>query len=314
MVSAVSLVRAKSAHEPTRRSIQERLSALMQKEIDFIPNATFEVSKFQPISPASDAFSGNDSIDSLPCELPAHLARLCSADLLTREDESVLFRQMNFYKFLASEHRSSLDILDPDPQTLDSIEFMLGQARSIRDHIIQANLRLVMSIVKKFVTPSQSFDELFSEGTVTLMQAVEKFDFDRGFRFSTYAYRSISRTAYQFVALAREEEARMVRDADEWAFGQCDEPQISSISDRLLNGLRELTTTMLNSLDRRERFIIRSRFALGSHHRVRTFQDLANKLGVSKERVRQIEARAVGKLQALAKDCDLDSLRLLETN
>ena len=146
------------------------------------------------------------------------------------------------------------------------------------------------------------------------MQDVEKFDFDRGFRFSTYAYRSISRTAYQFVALAREEEARVVRDADEWAFGQSDEKQTSSMSERLLNGLRDLTSTMLNSLDRRERFIIRSRFALGPHRRVRTFQDLANKLGVSKERVRQIEARAVGKLQAMAKDCDLDSIRFLATN
>ena len=311
MAAAASLVRAKSTHEPTGRSIQERISALMQTEIDFIPNATFEVSKFQPISPAPDAFSGSDSIDRLPCELPAHLARLCSTDLLSREDESVLFRQMNFYKFLASEHRSSLDILDPDPQTLDSIEFMLGQARSIRDHIIQANLRLVMSIVKKFVTPSQSFDELLSEGTVTLMQAVEKFDFDRGFRFSTYAYRSISRTAYQFVALAREEEARMVRDADEWAFGQCDEQQTSSISERFLNGLRDLTATMLtSSIDESVSSFVAA-IALGSHHRVRTLQDLANKLGVSKERVRQIEARAVGKLQVMSKDCDLDSLRFL---
>ncbi len=93
MAAAASLIREKSAHEPTGRSIQERISTLMQTEIDF----------------------------------------------------------------------------------------MLGQARAIRDHIIQANLRLVMSIVKKFVTPSQSFDELLSEGTVTLMQAVEKFDFDRGF-------------------------------------------------------------------------------------------------------------------------------------
>ena len=262
MAAAATLVR-ETTHEPTGRSIQDRISAVVRTEIHFIPNATFEVSKFQPLSPAPDAFSGSDSTDRLPSELPAHLRDYARQICFRREDETALFRQMNFYKFLASEHRSSLDILDPDPQTLDSIEFMLGQARSIRDHIIQANLRLVMSIAKKFVTPSQSFDELLSEGTVTLMQAVEKFDFDRGFRFSTYAYRSISRTAYQFVPSAREEEARMVRDADEWAFGECDEQQTSSISERFLNSLRDLTATMLHRLDRRERFIIRSRYALG---------------------------------------------------
>ena len=60
-------------------------------------------------------------------------------------------------------------------------------------------MRLVMSIVKKFVTPQQAFDELLSDGILTLMQAIEKFDFDRGFRFSTYAYRSIARNAYRCV-------------------------------------------------------------------------------------------------------------------
>ncbi len=311
MAAVATLDRVNANHTPPATSLQERIATLMKTEIDFIPNASFEVANFSSDSPMPDAFSGSDNTNRLPSELPAHLARLCSTGLLSPAEEPILFRQMNFYKFLASELRASIDVVEPDPTTLDSIEFMLGQARMIRDHIIQANLRLVMSIVKKFVTPSQSFDELLSEGTVTLMQAVEKFDFDRGFRFSTYAYRSISRTAYQFVASAREEEALMVRDADEWAFGQCDDQQTSSMSERLLNGLRDLTATMLHHLDRRERFIIRSRYALGPHRRVRTFQDLANKLGVSKERVRQIEARAVGKLQAMAKECDLDSLRFL---
>jgi RNA polymerase primary sigma factor len=53
-------------------------------------------------------------------------------------------------------------------------------------------------------------------------------------------------------------------------------------------------------LDRRERFIIRARFSLGSHRRVHTLQSLADRLGVSKERVRQLEQRAMEKLRAMA--------------
>ena len=75
-------------------------------------------------------------------------------------------------------------------------------------------MRLVMSIVKKFVTPQHSFDDMLSDGICTLMQAVEKFDYDRGFRFSTYAYRSIARNAYRSVTTARKEEARFTRDAE----------------------------------------------------------------------------------------------------
>jgi RNA polymerase primary sigma factor len=57
---------------------------------------------------------------------------------------------------------------------------------------------------------------------------------------------------------------------------------------------------MMGDLDRRERFIIRARFSLGSHRRVHTLQSLADRLGVSKERVRQLEQRAMEKLRAMA--------------
>ncbi len=303
------------AHTPPESSLvgslQQRSDALQRVEIDFVPNAGFHLRELStPRATDADSPTGPVTSDGLPCDLPAHLGRLCETQLLTREEEADLFRQMNYYKFLAAELRARLEPVAPDPQSLDSIEFLLGQAQAIRDHIIKANMRLVMSIVKKFVTPLNSFDELFSEGTMTLIQAVERFDFDRGFRFSTYAYRSISRTAYRFVATTREEESRLTRGADEWAFGQCDDQQSAPNEDQFWNRLRGLTAELLQRLDRRERFIVRSRFALGSHRRVRSLQDLANRLGVSKERVRQIEGRAIGKLHAMAKDLDLDDARL----
>jgi RNA polymerase primary sigma factor len=65
---------------------------------------------------------------------------------------------------------------------------------------------------------------------------------------------------------------------------------------------------MISQLDRRERFIIRCRYALGSHRKVKSLQFLADKLGVSKERVRQLEIRAVDKLRNTAADVELDSV------
>lgn len=289
-------------------TLAKRTLAITAKEIDFIPNASFRMLELEQITPSLWDVLENTP-DSVPNEMPAHLRRLCETALLSAEYETVLFRQMNYLKFLAAGLRERLDVNHPEHALIETIEQLLSGARAIRDRLIQANMRLAMSIVKKFVTPTVSFDEMLSEGTVTLMQAVELFDFDRGFRFSTYAYRSISRTAYRFVASAREEEARLTRDADEWAFEQSEE-LASSMPENFWEGLRQLTSTMLQRLDRRERFIIRSRYALGSHRRVRSFQDLADRLGVSKERVRQIEARAVGKLQAMAKKLDLDEIRL----
>ena len=80
------------------------------------------------------------------------------------------------------------------------------------------------------------------------------------------------------------------------------------MTDQVWNNLRELTASMLGQLDRREQFILRSRYALGAHRKVHTFQFLADKLGVSKERVRQLEQRAVGKLRTMSGTFDLDEL------
>ena len=75
---------------------------------------------------------------------------MCASELLTQEQETALFREMNFLKYRASVLRSEIDLDKLDPLVIESIEAMLRRAQAIRDHIIQANMRLVMSIVKKF--------------------------------------------------------------------------------------------------------------------------------------------------------------------
>ena len=150
---------------------------------------------------------------------------------------------------------------------------------------------------------------MLSDGVFSLMQAVDKFDYDRGFRFSTYAYRAVARNAYRAVTNARRETARLARDAEDWAFEETDGNSASSMNEHIWSSLRELMSTLMQRLDRREQLIIRSRYALGAHRQVRTFQFLADKLGVSKERVRQLEQRAVAKLQSLAAEVQLDEMR-----
>ena len=86
---------------------------------------------------------------------------------------------------------------------------------------------------------------------------------------------------------------------------------MSAFSEQRWHLLRSRLAGMLNSLDRREKFIIRARFALGSHRKVKTLQAIANRLGVSKERVRQLESRATKKLIAMA---DSESDQALQDN
>ncbi len=281
--------------------LRGRVVQLLQTEIDFVPNPEFPAGEEGGYELVDRALQEASQLTATgPAELPPHFRRMCTSQLLTREQEQALFREMNYLKFHANALRTRLDPDRPEPDLVAEIEARLATARAIRDYLIRANVRLVMSIVKGFATPQQPFDVIFSEGVFTLMQAVEKFDYERGFRFSTYAYRAIARSAYRTVTAARKRERRFALKGDEWAFQQADSRSERAASEQVGDTLREQVAAMLEKLDRRERFIIRSRYALGGHRRTRTLQFLADKLGISKERARQLEQRALGKLRKMA--------------
>lgn len=289
-------------------AVRRRAQTLVEQTIDFIPSGDFQLDGYSPDPLVEEILRDSEQLGVGASDLPAHLSRMCSAELLSPEQERAMFREMNYLKFQVHHRRMELDPDHATEEEVSEIEALLDQAQVIRDHLIKANMRLAFSVVKKYVTPMQSFDEILSDGICTLMQAVEKFDYDRGFRFSTYAYRSIARTAYRAVASAHKEEARVARDAEDWAFEQQEDQSPSAASEVMWARVRSAAAVMLDRLDRRERFIIRSRYALGAHRKVRSFQDLANKLGISKERARQLEMRAVQKLRTMATEYDPDEL------
>ncbi len=283
-------------------SLKRRVRQLLETEIDFIGNRDFsQPSAQETILEVSEAEEGKatNAKAKLPRDLPGHLARLCESALLTAEEERRLFRRMNYLKFRANATRSRLDPQHPDAMAIEEIEQFLASANEVRDRIIQANMRLVISIVKKFVTPKHSFDDLLSDGIISLMQAVDKFDYDKGFRFSTYAYRAIARNAYRSITERQKEEARYDATVGDDLGSVPEQDRASSLDEKEWMTMRSTMLELIDRLDRRERFILRGRFALGAHRKVRTFQCLADKLGVSKERVRQLEQRAIAKMKAM---------------
>ena len=173
---------------------------------------------------------------------------------------------------------------------------------------MEANLRLVFSIVKKFVNPNNTFDDLLSDGIVGLIRAVEKFDYDRGFRFSTYATQVVRRNSYRTVVVNQQDRQKVASGLQDMDLEISDEGRSSAISEKRWHELRSRLAVMLDDLDRREKFIVRARFSLGSHRKVHTLQSLADRLGISKERVRQLERRAMDKLRTMAGEVQLVEL------
>ncbi|WP_164101422.1 sigma-70 family RNA polymerase sigma factor [Candidatus Laterigemmans baculatus] len=311
---------ARSVWALDERQLRQRVRSLLREEISFINNPLFQMG-----GAGDEIFNepiGLDVDESAPSaascaeltrkgeisDLPAHLSRLCEAKLLSPEQERMLFQRMNFLRSQAAYYRSQLDPARPSRTLLALVERCLALADWHRDRMVEANMRLVFSIVKKFVNRNNVFDDLLSDGIIALMRAVDKFDYDRGFRFSTYATQVVRRNAYRTVVQKQKEKAKMVGGFQELGLDVSDEERQPAISERRWHELRSRLAVMLGDLDRREKFIIRARFSLGSHAKVHTLQSLADRLGVSKERVRQLEKRALDKLRLMAAEVQLAEL------
>jgi RNA polymerase primary sigma factor len=238
--------------------------------------------------------------------MPAHLERLCSAPLLTPEEERELFCQMNYLKYRANAIRSTLRREKADESKVTEIELLLSRATRVRNRIIHANVRLVMSIVKQFADDRNRFDDLLSEGISCLIKAVDKFDFDRGFRFSTYATRAVRREVFRLVQRHHRDRTRFATGAQELLSQQVNRGSMPEGVEMTWQRVDESICQMLRELDDREKFIVEARYGFDNIGEKPTFQRLGQLLGVSKERVRQIEQRALSKLRNMAQSLRLE--------
>src|SRR5262249_51642039 len=169
----------------------------------------------------------------------------------------------------------------------------------VKDLLIRCNMRLVTSIAKKHSGQAENFFELLSDGNISLMRAVEKFDFSRGNKFSTYASWAIMKNFARSIPDEKNRRERFVTGNEE-VFDiaedrRTQEGEVVAAAEQASAKVNRL----LEYLEPREREIIRMRAGLDNGNDGMTLEKIGEKLGITKERVRQLNVRAMKKLRNL---------------
>jgi RNA polymerase primary sigma factor len=214
--------------------------------------------------------------------------------LLRREEEHALFRKYNYIKWMFARLRESLKPSEgDDPKLLARLEGLASEASDCRERLVEANLRLVVKLARQHSGRIVRIDELISEGNLSLLNAVEKFDFTRGTRFSTYATWCVVK---RFARVVPEENyviKTYVTGADEVIEIQPDKSVSELERKENLDHIRAELDQVMGELTEREQKILRLRFGLvGSP---KTLEQIGDVLGITRERVRQLEMRALRK-------------------
>lgn len=283
-----------------RIMMDRRLAKLAARNVRFIDDPLYHQAD---AADAIRAIATQNAIDGpmdcevqrIPRDLPPYLQELYRIPLLSPQQERATFIEYNYRKFCFAAGRRQLDPILAHHRNLDRVERLAAEAAEVRNRLIAANLRLVVSVARKHLRSPLSLMDLVSEGNITLMRAVESFDTHRGHRFSTYATFALMR------GFARQIPQIL------WDLGTLglERPQIAAITDSAAQRTQEILETretvasLLKRLEPRERDVLAGCFGLGTRPGPQTCQEIGERLGISRQRVRQIQQTAMEKLRSV---------------
>ncbi len=230
--------------------------------------------------------------------------------VLTKKQEIALFLQFNYVRFRAEQVRQEIEAQDNRPTVEQARELLDWWRRAMahREQIAEFNLALVLAMIKRVRSTGLEFSELLSEGNLALLRAIDKFDVARGFKFSTYACRAILKAFSRFGTKTTRRKGLFPVEFDpDLERSDYSERKNASHEDDCADEVKRIVTDNDAELTDLEDTVIRRRFALDpADERPLTLEEVGRLVGFTKERVRQIQNRALEKIRVTLEEGYLD--------
>ncbi len=306
-MDGVSVSELMEAYHRSKSSIyriinQHRADLIRRRKIEFIHSSEFDnPSRCQEIAEEHIEIprAKQNSPVIIPSEsLSQYLEAIKKIPLLTRDKEYRLFRKYNAIKYLAYKIRETIDFSKPIASKVREVQKYLLESDKLKNALIESNLRLVVSIAIKHMNHGLSLSDLVSEGNFALMRSIEKFNYEKGFRFSTYASLAIAK---EYAKILPTEIRRLDKPGQEDLSDSIEDIRTIEADDIAVfeKANQSLDVAMEANLDDRERYIIRNHYGLNSsivRGEAKDIDLIAKDLGITKDKVLEIEARAIKKL------------------
>ena len=206
-------------------------------------------------------------------DLPEYMASMYRVPLLTPCQEVYWFRRMNYLKYLATRAIEEMHPTRPSMRQLDRISDLLSQSEDARNLLIRSNLRLVVSVARKYSShPAQLLDRI-SDGNQALMRAVELFDYGRGFRLSTYATWAIRRNLSREAGRENRQHGRFSPAVPEFLDSHPSTHGSMLQEEIRHNEQQQRVSALLKQLEPRDGNVLRQRFGVGDVDQPQTLRE-----------------------------------------
>lgn len=230
--------------------------------------------------------------------------KLTTPQLMSAAEERLMFLRFNFAKKKLQQLDKKVRQHGLTAELADQVIEWHRRFEHFREYLVRTNLALVLAMAKRVRLGDVDFAEVVSEGNMALLRAVDKFNIDRGFKFSTYACRAIlkafSRTAMKHNRHRTKFPVEFEPDLEksDWADKRRDQ-----VEEDCIDELKAIVDRNLADLSSVEETVIRRRFNWDQvDDSSLTLEDVGKIIGVTKERVRQIQNKALGKIRAVMED------------